>query len=161
MPSVENRPTTESVIDAAALLTSSRSSRLAQRDHPESPRFLRGEGSPFRFLVVRSSRMTTELREVAQKLLIGAACLLPLLLWPMATRAQIASPPPDCQASPVPFIDILTPTSTYPGHADFLMLIQGANFLPGAVVQFDGLTLTPLSLLRDRIDRKSTRLNSS
>src|SRR5262249_40397956 len=41
--------------------------------------------------------------------------------------------------------------STYPGHADFLMLIQGANFLPGAVLQFDGVTLTPLSLLRDRI----------
>lgn len=55
------------------------------------------------------------------------------------------------QMSPVPFIDILSPTSTYPGHGDFTLTISGANFATGATVQFDGLTLTPSSLSRNSL----------
>src|SRR5215472_13860629 len=55
------------------------------------------------------------------------------------------------QMSPVPFIDILSPTSTYPGHGGFTLTISGANFATGATVQFDGLTLTPSAVTRNSL----------
>ncbi len=47
----------------------------------------------------------------------------------------------------VPFIDILNPPSGVQGATQPLSLsIKGANFMPGAVVNFNGVTLTPDSL---------------
>lgn len=55
------------------------------------------------------------------------------------------------QTSPVPFIDILSPTSASPGNGDFVLTISGANFATGATVQFDGLTLTPAAITRNSL----------
>lgn len=67
-----------------------------------------------------------------------------------SARGQTTQPPPQ-PASPVPFIDILAPTSTYPGHGDFVLSISGANFQSGATVQFDGLTLIPITVTRNAL----------
>lgn len=81
-------------------------------------------------------------------LLLGI--LFSFLLAATSVRGQTTQPPPQ-PASPVPFIDILAPTSTYPGHGDFVLAISGANFEGGAAVQFDGLTLTPIAVSRNSL----------
>jgi hypothetical protein len=50
-----------------------------------------------------------------------------------------------------PFIDILSPPSAAPGSAAVSLTISGADFIPGAVVNFNGAMLMPDSLSASRL----------
>jgi hypothetical protein len=50
-----------------------------------------------------------------------------------------------------PFIDILSPPSAAPGSGPLSLTIHGANFIPGAIVNFNGVKLTPDSLTTSQL----------
>jgi len=71
--------------------------------------------------------------------------------WGILFSLLLLAVPSARSQNPVPFIDILSPTSTFPGHGHFTLTISGANFPSGATVQFDGLTLTPSAVTHNSL----------
>jgi hypothetical protein len=80
--------------------------------------------------------MTVERLRLSLLLKEGLLILCLVLIFSIGARAQ----------NPAPFINSISPVAAAPGGGNFMLTVNGAGFVPGAVVNWKvGLTTTPLA----------------